>query len=195
MFITKRFTLLLFLFSNSSVAALQGNFWLPSSYSALMPVLEQAVLEAESTPKCQKVISGSISEQRSTLSSPVFKLVCRNEAGATYPLIYNAISGQLIDLDAETKKQQTQLSKVDELATISKSWKRCANEFRERTNKMKGVKVTDEYNQLPNVVKNGLAKFLIDFNVAGPYGLVRKQRAICEVDYESEAVHMNISVR
>ncbi len=195
MFSTKRFALLLFLFSNSSIAALQGNFWLPGSYSALMPSLETAVLTAEATPKCVKAISGSISEDRSTIASPVFKLVCRSESGATYPLIYNVISGQLIDLDAESKKSLSQLSKVDDLATISKSWKRCAIEFRERTNKMQGVKVIDEYNHEPNAVKNGLAKFLIDFDIAGPYGLVRKQRAICEVDYESEAIHMNISAR
>ena len=190
-----RFAFIILLFSNSSFAALQGNFWVPSRYASTMPQLEQGVAAAEATKKCQKAISGTISEERSTLASPIFKLICKDQTGMTYPLLYDGQSGALTDLDAQIKKQNPQLTQTDSHSDNSRNWMRCANEFQARTSKMKGVKVVDEYNHEPNVVKNGLAKFLIDFDTAGPYGLVTKQRATCEVDSVAESVFLVISKR
>ncbi|MGD8175521.1 hypothetical protein [Marinimicrobium sp. ARAG 43.8] len=114
--------------------ALLDKLWLPSSYLRHLPRLYDAAREVEAWSACDELLEGTSLLDQTRLEHPVFRFVCRDEAGRTFSLVVDGPTLQKVDetrpeglvsfdqlekeqaeIDAEERERQARLAQRDAL--------------------------------------------------------------------------------
>ena len=175
-------TLSALLASGAAHAAIDENrLWLPRTHVQLRPDLLAAAQFAEQSEECVEVLSGELDSSRSTEDAPVFRIVCRNEAGFTYGVrvqnagapnaelekVMGARSAAAVSshLPAVTGDNKSVDGATDEEAVL----RHCEETLRRRTSGMAGVTV-DLKNHRRTTAPDGTLQYDIDFETKDSKG-------------------------
>lgn len=191
------------------VAVNEGRLWLPRAHLQLQPYLLAAAKLAEQSPECVEVISGELDLSRSTETAPVFRVVCRNEAGFTYGVrVMNAgapdatlekVQGRGVPAKsplsprANKKDDGTPAAARADAADEESVLRRCEDALRRRTSGMTGVGIDMSTSQR-TTTPDGATHYDIDFDARDPSGEPLLFRAVCHVG-PNDAVRLELSPR
>lgn len=93
--------------SNAAVEVDEARLWLPKSLADWRYRLLAAARVAAAEPRCTELLEGTWDESHSSVKRPVFRFVCRDDAGQSYSVRY----------DGQALKPLSTQALVDELLT------------------------------------------------------------------------------
>jgi hypothetical protein len=186
--------LLLILASSASVQAVENDaLWLPGSYTKLAHKLRRAALKLEATPRCDKVLRGSLHESTQGMEQAVFLLVCRDPERKTFSVLADANS---LELTYMVPLDETKVYVGKELRKrVAAVWEDCEAKFESKTRFMRKLKRLQEGRPDPQAKATGEVGFDIDFDAQTLQGKPLLYRAHCFSPDEETAATLKIRAR
>lgn len=186
---------------------------LPRSYQQHYSALQNAAQLASQSSRCVRFLRGELQRDRSSLSHPVFRILCRDDSGKSYALLVDGLTLRLLDetrpqgsisfaeLEQESEQQrlaeERQKRELLELHNThefqqqvreryQRVWEQCRERVGLRVGNMHELRwISDEMPE-PELEADDKVIFYIDFDAADLYGQSLKYRAMCSNSMEDE---------
>lgn len=170
--LTSLFLLLLFNTSQADVY-----MWLPLSYQEKDADLSKAVDIIMDTERCERALKATISQDRSTIAHPVFKVLCRDNEGVTYWELVDGVSLTVIKdsvpgVDAEKVA-------ADKKLKLKNMWRTCSSMMDEQYLSFLNVKVLTKQQPMEIVKPDKSTHFYVDFDAVSSFGESLRYTADC----------------
>lgn len=183
-----KFILVAVLAFNGSVAfsVSEENVWVPKRYTVAKHKLLSTAVEAERTERCERVILGEMSVEKTSDDFYYFIITCRDKARKSYNLSYHypVAGGAPILLNEQLSKQPEQeLEPENPTVSRDQAWPLCLASAREKTVRMLDVVIVEDD---PSPSDVGLEKqhVVVPFEARNPQGQRLRYQLNCDVDVE-----------
>ena len=179
------------LFANESIAVNRDQLWLPRDYYRHFRSLYKAAEISEQTERCQYVIAGTLSQERSTKEHPVFIVTCRDQERQTFAYIVDGLSLDILNRPAPPDPEM--LAQQELQKEIEKKWMACQEQIKKRTRGLRGIAWLGQETPEAKMDGDQIIGFEQDFNASDPNGYVLHFKARCH--YEGDKKHIDINAR
>lgn len=189
MFKNKSFVLLILLFTQAKAvwAVTEADIWVPKRFTVAKHKLLSTAVEAERTDRCQRVIQGQISVEKTTKDAYYFIITCRDKRSVSYNLSYSyPVNGaEPILLNEQKVVMPDQEDVIEDVPTITadEAWPLCLADLKSKTKTMLEVSMVED-NPRAGSPGEQLQVFTIPFDAKNPEGSLLRYEANCQVDVD-----------
>lgn len=171
--LTSLFLLLLFNTSQADV-----HMWLPVSYQEKEDELSKAVDMIMDTERCERALKATISQDRSTVEHPVFKILCKDKDGVTYWELVDGINFAMID-DFLPGTDAYKAAAAEKKLKLKNMWRTCISMMDEQYINFSNVRVLTKKQPTEIYKPDKSIHFYVDFDAVSSFGEGLKYSADC----------------
>jgi hypothetical protein len=179
------------LYSHFLYAFNQDQLWLPRDYYRHLRALYKAAELSEQTERCQYVIAGTLSQERSTKDHPVFVVTCRDQERQTFAYIVDGLSMEILNRPPPPDPEL--LAERELQLVLEKKWLACYEQIKKRTQGLRAIAMNQDMPEAHMDNDNNIA-FIVDFNATSMDGFALRYRANCQYAGDSKVVDINRSI-
>jgi len=182
------FTLLTF--TPFAFAINQDQLWLPRDYYRHFRSLTKAAEMSEQTERCDHVIAGTLSQERSTKDHPVFIVTCRDQERQTFAYIIDGLSLEILNRPPPPDPEMVAEKELQ--LKLEQYWLACYQQIKRRTQGLRGTNLSQDLPAAEMQDEENM-QFHVDFNATSMQGHALHFRAECI--YESGKKSIDIHPR
>lgn len=191
-------SLALLLFCNLAEALDVERLWLPRSDQKYYLNLVQSAAAAESLPRCQTVLEGTIDKEQSRGDHPIFRILCRQENGRSYNEMVDGLSYETLTTAAVVEhpmsaeelelrlRQEQALAEAALQQRKDEAWQACAGEVQQQTTLMIDLVMLTQEQVEPEELNEQEIVFALDFDAKNFGGEALHYRARCGVSSDGK---------
>lgn len=174
-------------------SVLQDKLWLPISYQEHFVRLFEAAEKVSDLDDCNRFLSGTLDEKRSSNNDIVFSFRCRDHEREVFSVIVNAKDLKVtkmsdIWLEKHEKEQAAEKQRKlrRRLAERDRYWAVCEETFKDKTKTFNQVEIKTPFPIKPDITDTGNLLYLIEFQTLSLNKNVLAYLATAEIEHLHE---------